>query len=127
MAKKGRPTKYNEKRADAIVRRIMSGNNREVAARAEGIDDATLYRWMAEKQDFRDRVHEADALAEADAVESWYHQGRRDWKALREWLACKYPDRWSQKTIADLNIGGQKDNPVVVIGWQDADTDAPTD
>lgn len=103
---KGRPSKKTPERMDAIVRRIASGCSREVAARAEGICDETLYAWMRSDSEFSDRVHAADSVFESDAVDRIFMAGSRDWKAYAHLLACKVPERWSVKTRSDVNVTG---------------------
>jgi transposase-like protein len=42
----GRPTMLTPERAEAIVRSVMGGATKENAARAAGINPATLFDWQ---------------------------------------------------------------------------------
>lgn len=84
----GRPTKLTERTADAIIHAVLEGNHLTTAAHMAGINTATLHRWIergdnvdeaietgktyAEDdlrfRDFRDRLADARAQAEARMV-----------------------------------------------------------
>lgn len=66
----GRPSKYSQKLADAICERIAGGESlRTICAEAEFPHRATIFRWLAEDEAFRDqyaraREEQADHYAE---------------------------------------------------------------
>lgn len=67
--KKGAPTKYTEELADEICTRIMRGDSALKIVSAMHLTEPMLYRWLREKEDFRQkythaREVQADVLAE---------------------------------------------------------------
>jgi transposase-like protein len=57
----GRPTKKTEDRAVIILRALENGATRRAAAAIGGIDEATFYRWVAEKPEFCKAVEQAQS------------------------------------------------------------------
>jgi len=84
----GRPSKLTEHTADAIIHAVLDGNHLTTAAAMAGISNATLHRWVEQGNateeaieagrpydvsglrylEFRDRLADARAQAEAKAV-----------------------------------------------------------
>jgi hypothetical protein len=105
----GRPTKLTEPVADLIVDVLRKGGFMESAAAAASISKATLYAWLergdpereglaaddAPYVEFRDRVEQARAAAELDAVERVVEAGKSDWRAAAWFLERSAPDRWA--------------------------------
>lgn len=59
MAKVGRKPRYTTDRVQRICEAIESGETAKNAAAIGGIDDKTFYRWLKEKNEFKDRVKKA--------------------------------------------------------------------
>lgn len=102
----GRPTLLTEDRADRIVKMIRNGAYQHIAAAANGVHEATFYRWMAEgaKEDaaplyreFREAVEEAKAAAEVGALLQIRAAAADDWKAAAWFLERTRPDRYSRR------------------------------
>ncbi len=93
----GRPTKYNEERADTICKYIAAGGNREDAAQAAGVGKVTFYAWCKRHPDFRNRVMEAEA---SSVIVTERAAQKKD--PVR-WLQAKRPLLWGNlgKQAAD--------------------------
>ena len=105
----GRPTKYNETRADAICWMLTEGESlRNICNQTKSPTRATVYRWLEANEEFRDQYarareryaelegEELIALADAatpDTVQLTRLQiDTRKW-ILSKWLPKKYGDR----------------------------------
>jgi hypothetical protein len=124
-AARGRPSAYTEEEADVICTWIAEGKSLKSYCRASGRPMMTVYRWLREYADFRDRyarAHEdrADTLADelvdiADSVAAGSLeeiQAARLRVDTRKWIAAKLrPGRWGEqkdvgpKTNVTFNIG----------------------
>lgn len=87
MAKTGRPTTYTPKTAEAICERIANGESLRAICEGEGMPDkATVFRWLAVHQAFRDqyaRAREMQADAIFDEVLDIADDGHNDWMLRR--------------------------------------------
>jgi transposase len=100
-----RPSKLTPEIQDRICKAIRAGNYYEPACQLVGIAYFTFRRWMdrGEKQtkgayrEFCEAVHRAEAAAEAKMVRQWRGKCPEDWRAARDFLARRFPDRWAQK------------------------------
>jgi hypothetical protein len=97
----GRPTKFGDKRAAAVLRAVRAGNYLETAARLAGVDQATLHRWMAREEpmfrEFREAVEKARSEAEARDVRSVGRAAAKTWKAAAWRLERRNPTRWGPR------------------------------
>lgn len=69
MASPGRPSVYSEELADEICARIVEGNSARSVCKSLGIGITTMFRWLREKEEFRQQYaracqERADTLAE---------------------------------------------------------------
>lgn len=91
-------TKQTPERIARIINDLRDGNTRRCAAEANGIDPATLWRWMEADATFATSVREAEAEAErlhAATLMRASHEG--EWKASVEWLKRRRPDEWGDR------------------------------
>jgi transposase-like protein len=93
-----RPHGYNKEVADRIVEAVRNGCNREDSARVAGINKSTLYRWMAEIEEFRDRIHDADSKAVLDWEQCVNKAALTDWKAAVRMLESKRQKEWGRNS-----------------------------
>lgn len=110
-------TKLNAQLLETFVRLVMAGNYMIAACKAVGISYQTFRRWMslgAASNDDNDiyrqfflRVNEGEAYAETHAVISWRNQFSRDYRASRDFLARRYPDRWGERQRITLAIDNE--------------------
>lgn len=122
---RGRPSDYTDEEGDRICAWIAEGRSLRSYCRLEGRAVDTVYRWLRERRDFRERyarAHEdrADSLADeitdiADEVASGTSeeiQAARLRVDARKWVASKLrPSKWGEyqadtaKTNITFNIG----------------------
>jgi len=116
----GRPSEYTQNEADRICAWIAEGRSLKSYCRLEGRSMETVYRWLREQRDFRERyarAHDdrADSLADEivdiadDAALGTMEQiqAARLRVDARKWVASKLkPLRWGeyQPVVAKTNI-----------------------
>lgn len=128
----GRPSIFSEELADEICERIADGESlRSICRDDEMPSKATVFRWLAEKQDFQDqytraREAQADSLVDdmldiADGkkalLEGKDADVQRDRLAVetRKWIAGKLKGKYSDKV---KHVGGDEgDNPIAFTGF----------
>lgn len=128
----GRPSIFSEELADEICERIADGESlRSICRDDEMPSKATVFRWLAEKQDFQDqytraREAQADSLVDdmldiADGkkalLEGCDPDVQRDRLAVetRKWIAGKLKGKYSDKV---KHVGGDEgDNPIAFTGF----------
>lgn len=106
----GRKKKLTAKVQQTIVQLIRGGNYKGVSARAAGITEGTMYRWLQEgeeaqsgvKFDFVAAVREAEALAEARMVALVVSHTITTWQAAAWWLERSHHERWGRKEKQEL-------------------------
>jgi transposase len=126
--KTGRPPLLTEKVRDALIATLRAGNYRQVAAEYAGIGVSTLYRWLERGETEAVRLREdadanpnpdetlykelwegvtrAEQEAEVRAVALWQKAMSDDWRAAKEYLARRHPDRWGDKLAVTGAKGG---------------------
>jgi hypothetical protein len=94
--------KFTPEVADTIITHVRAGNYFQTAARAAGVHRDTLYRWISwgeegepEFVEFHERLREAEALAEIDAV-SKVREAKQGWQAHMTFLERRHSERWSR-------------------------------
>lgn len=131
----GRPSEYSEEEADRICAWIAEGRSLRSYCRLEHRSMETVYRWLRERREFRERyarAHDdrADTLADelvdiADEVASGSMEEVQAAKLridTRKWIASKLrPTKWGdaqapqQRTNVTFNIGlPNRSQPTVV-------------
>lgn len=117
----GRPPLYTKELGDKICFKIMEGISVHRICQDESMPcPATLYKWLRTEPEFLENYREAkenqadlfvEQLLEIPDTEEDVQRAKlkvdvRKWAASR-FNAKKYGDR------VDMNMGGQKDNPIV--------------
>lgn len=108
----GRPSKLTHEVQERIVKVLANGGHYVTAATAAGVDYTTFRNWMLQGTqarsgqyfDFFHAVKAAEAQAEADAVEAWKGAIPESWQAARDFLARRFPERWSDKARVDVSF-----------------------
>jgi hypothetical protein len=103
-----RPTKLTPDVKDRILAATRAGCTRSAAAAHAGIGEATLYSWIAKGRDaetgvyaeFVEDLTRAEAAGEARLTILWSEAAKTDWRAARDLLARRYPDKWAQERKA---------------------------
>lgn len=113
--KVGRPSKLTPEVKRRLLDAIRAGNYYEPACRFAGIGLSTFYRWMergeeaktGQYREFREEVLRAESEAEARMVAQWQAQIPQDWRAARDFLARRYPNRWAgREKVEHMGEGG---------------------
>ena len=120
--KGGRPSKFTPETRQKLINAIKAGNYYETACKYANITYATYRQWItrgekasyvedpSELSDldldflaFYEAIAEAEAAAEMTAVLHWRAQMQSDWKASRDFLARRHPNRWGSKVEVTVN------------------------
>jgi transposase len=104
--RQARQSKLSKDRFERVLTSLRSGNSRTVAARAGGVDDRTLRRWMEAHDELRDAVEAAEAEAEGRHVAIVQEAAieKKDWRAAGWWLERRRPDTWGRVDRVELLI-----------------------
>ena len=126
----GRPSDYSVELTDEICRQLAEGKSMlEICSKPEMPHVSNIYRWLRRHEDFRDRyvsAREQQAHTIADRAVAMALDGDRvitDPQVAKvqldaiKWTAARLaPKVYGNK--AELNVGGQADNPLTqVIRW----------
>lgn len=106
----GPRSKLTKRRKTKIVDALKNGAYREPAARAAGIGESTLYRWLEQgeadlehgrsspERELWEAIQKAEGEAEDEAVKIVMDAGRAgDWKAAMTYLERKHPAKWGRR------------------------------
>lgn len=136
----GRPSDYTVDLADIICSRLANGESmRSISLDDEMPSRQTMFRWIREKEGFRDqytRAKEESADAYAEEIADIADNGTNDWMETadpdnpgyrlngehvqrsklridsRKWLASKLkPKKYGEK----LSVGGDSENPLQML------------
>ena len=128
----GRNTKLTEELQKDFIRLVSAGVYVRQVCETVGISEATVYNWMSRGSaeilrlennpkarpsakeapyvDFFYKVKKAENASEVRAVILWQEEIKGDWRAAKEFLARRFPDRWSPR----LEVTGAEGAPVQV-------------
>lgn len=128
----GAKSKLTEELQNEFTRLISAGIYVRQACEYVGISEATIYVWMARGSteilrlendpkakplakeapyvEFFRKVKKAENASEVRAVTYWQEEIKTDWRAAKEFLARRFPDRWS----ARLELTGADGGPIQV-------------
>lgn len=65
----GRPSKFNEERANTVLEAARRGKSKAGCARAAGVGEATLERWQDEHDEFRSAFRRARSAGEDQLID----------------------------------------------------------
>lgn len=106
----GRETKLTPERHQKIVEILRAGNYRSVAAGYVGVSEQTLNAWMEKGkrgidlyQRFREDVLKAEHEAEIRNVGHINNAAQKEWRAAKDWLETKHPERWASTKRVELS------------------------
>ena len=126
----GRHSKLTEEREKLILEEIRAGSFHKIACQRAGISDSTFRNWMnrGKKElervaqsprrrirrkeriytDFFQNVLKAEAFSESELVKLWRRAAPEDWRAAAEFLARRYPERWSPTRKVEVEVNWRK-------------------
>jgi hypothetical protein len=122
----GRKTKLTEEVQSSFTGLIAQGIFVRQACEFVGISEQTIYNWMARGSaeikarpikkeapyvSFFQQVKKAENTSEIRSVTQWQNAIKDgDWRAAKDFLARRFPDRWSPR----IEITGAEGAPVQV-------------
>jgi transposase-like protein len=140
----GRPSKFTPETRQKLIQAIRIGNHYDTACKYAGITYQSFRNWMIKGEQaqhadpsaltdgdldylaFYEAVQEAEANAEMVAVMRWREQMPSDWKAARDFLARRHPQRWGQRI--EVTGGGIDDQILALLDDEgEMDLEAPDD
>jgi hypothetical protein len=99
---KGSGIKLTPETQRTILGAVRAGNFRTVACNLAGIDPDTLAGWIKKGEkgvepyaSFVKEFRQAELECEVVLVATWKKAAPQDWRAAKELLAKRYPERWS--------------------------------
>ncbi len=114
--KKSRGPKLTPALGRAIVAAIAAGNFPGVAARLAGVGTVTVANWLKlgdqgkrPYADFAEAYRRAEDTNESQMIEIWKKAAPDDWRSVKEYLAKRHPERWSDHA-ARLAVLGPEGN-----------------
>lgn len=125
QGQRGRPSVFNQERADRLLQAVRGGNYLETAARYAGISYATLRRWILKADDpsapeeyreFKEALEKARADAEVAALAK-IQKAASDgaWPAAAWYLERSWPDRWGKRDTSRIELVGEGGGPVQIV------------
>jgi hypothetical protein len=117
-------SKFDKATKDRIIAAMRAGAHVQVAVQAAGVGRSTYYLWMnngrlaAVKVDegmeitkeergflnfFLDIV-QAEAEAEVRLLTHWSKAAANDWRAAKDLLARRHPERWKEVSASEVSV-----------------------
>ena len=101
----GRPSKLTPEVTKRLTEAIRAGNYYEAACGYAGIHYSTFRKWMIKGEkaksgkyrEFFEAVTRAEYEAEVRMVAQWQKHMPEDYRAIRDFLERRYPDRWGRR------------------------------
>ncbi|MFY9134057.1 MAG: hypothetical protein WBL79_02815 [Bacillota bacterium] len=107
-----------------LVQAIEAGNYYEAACGYAGITYTTFRNWMIKGEnaksgtyrEFFEAITRAETVAEVRMVAQWQQHMPEDYRAIRDFLERRFPERWGRKDKVQQEISGPDGGP---IQWVD--------
>jgi transposase len=107
-----RPSKLTPEITKRLTEAIRAGNYYEAACGYAGIHYSTFRKWMQKGEtaksgkfrEFFEAVTLAEYEAEARLVAQWQKHMPEDYRAIRDFLERRYPERWGKRVDVKQNI-----------------------
>jgi len=109
VIKMARPSKLTPEITKRLTEAIRAGNYYEAACGFAGIHYSTFRKWMIKGEkaksgkyrEFFEAVTRAEYEAEVRMVAQWQKHMPEDYRAIRDFLERRHPERWGQKKRGD--------------------------
>jgi len=122
--KRGRKPKYSPEVVKDITDALRLGAKIKDACKYAGVDEGTYFRWINEKEEFRELTQKALATATIRLV------GRiskaaddGDWRAALALLERRDPEGWGRRVVENKHSGTVNWQQVVLEAMQVANVD----
>ena len=107
-----RPSKLTPEIIKKLTEAIRAGNYYEAACAYAGIHYSTFRKWMQKGEtaksgkfrEFFDAVTRAEHEAEVRMVAQWQKHMPEDYRAIRDFLERRYPERWGRRLDVKQDI-----------------------
>lgn len=96
--------KLSDARTDAALHALRNGCTREAAAGVAGVGRATLYRWLAADETFRDAVEKAENEAEASFTAAVVAATQKNWQAAAWWLERRRHESYGRRDRLEMTV-----------------------
>lgn len=131
--KPGRPTSLTPEVQKRICDAIRAGNYLEAAAAYAGVSTETVRLWLIRGKDEGSGIYwdfctayaKAEADSEVSLVADWRAGAKKDWRASRDLLARRFPDRWKEQQAVDHTTAGQRIGGITITDVTVTRTAAP--
>jgi hypothetical protein len=110
----GRPTKYTPETTKKILDAIRMGSPFRFACAYAGISEDAFAVWRERYPDFAEAVKQAEAEAILGRLSRIRRAEEDSWQAAAWLLERRHPGDFG-RTVQDVNVGGQPDNPVPIV------------
>jgi len=108
----GMPSKLTPETKLKFLQALRAGNYRDAACAFAGIGRKTFYDWKlrAEKEgagqyfDFMADVERAELEGQAHKVILWQGHMPHDYRAIRDFMALRYPEGWARREIVTHQV-----------------------
>lgn len=131
---RGRPTSFNQERAERLLLAVRGGNYLETACSYAGIGYTTLRRWVAkaddpdappEYQEFKEALEKARADAEVGALAKIQKAASEGaWQASAWYLERSRPEKWGRRDTSRVELVGDGGGPVKMVAGIELDSSA---
>lgn len=141
----GRELRLTPRVRDIIIESVRNGNFMSTSAELAGVSLTRFWEWMKEGKDkieghgryyadgkdllymlFYMDVRQAQAEAEATAVDAIVEAGRESWQAWAWWLERTRPDKFGKRETVDQNVNANV-KAEIRAGWVDEIPEAEED
>ena len=131
--KVGPPIKLTPSVQKTVCDMVRAGNYLKVACAAAGISADSLSRWRkkgaAGEEPFATfllELQQAELDCESALVKKWHDAAPDDWRAARDLLARRFPDRWGREVDETPSLEGRVGISIVLhLGPVDARQEIP--
>ena len=107
----GRPTKYDDAKAEKIATLLRGGCTRKDAAGSVGVEYQTFLNWMARNYSFLTLVGVSEAFAAVKMTTILTKAAEQDPKYALEWLKRRKRDEWGD----NLSLSRLSDEDVIAL------------
>ncbi len=117
----GRPSKLTPTVQAKLCRALAMGAHYEPACVSAGIDYSTFRKWMVAGQrevsgqfrEFFEVVTRAIHKAEIEALKHWQGHMAKDYRACRDFLERRFPERWGRRERVEVT--GRGGGPISLV------------
>lgn len=99
----GRPSKFDTEREQAVIEAAQQGKSKAGCARAAGVGEATLQRWLDAHDEFRSAFARARAKGESELIDGGLYNPDVDSSFAKFMLASSFDYKKTERVEADVD------------------------